>query len=152
MREPDDRRVLLAHRAASRALRRFRGLPAAVRQELAQEAALRTWAARDVRDWAAFARQVARHLATDCLRRERPSAGLDVELEEAVPFARRLEARSQLRRLAWALRRSHHWPTVWAFAWEERTVAELTAGGDTRDLWYKRRRRAQVFARALAEV
>ncbi len=146
----------LAHGAAGRALRGFRRVPVAVREELAQEAALRAHVDPAVRDPAAYAAEAARRLAIDWMRREWRSAGAGglSHHEEVVPWACRVEASLDLARVSALLARGprRHGHTLRTLVLEERAIDELIGPGDgrARDLWYKRRRRAVAWVRAAA--
>jgi DNA-directed RNA polymerase specialized sigma24 family protein len=161
--DPDVDLARVAHRAATSALRGFRSVPHAVREELAQEAALRTWSTPGVRDVRGFAAQVARRLAVDWIRRAgaRGAAWTDLSpVPELSPWQQRIEARMDLDRVWALLARAPglHRDTLLRFAVEGSTVDELLAAepGATapreqrRDLLYKRRRRAVAWIREAA--
>lgn len=148
------------HRSATRAVAGFRAIPAAVREELAQEATLRTLAQPGVAHPRAFARQVARRLAIDWHRRGAELVALPAEPPApGCPIAR-LEARSALRALARcaldAPRRHHE--VLSAFGFDQSSMDEVVRDASSgppgddphrrRDRWYKRRRRALSWFRA----
>lgn len=68
--------ILLAIRSH---LRRFRTIPEPVREELAQEAVMRVWAAEGVVAPRAMACRVGHNLAIDWLRRRREVHGLPID-------------------------------------------------------------------------
>lgn len=147
------RLALAAWRAAGRALRRCPAVPTPVREELAQEAFLRTWTAVGVRDARAYAAATALRLAVDWLRRERRTThGADLsEVAEVACWQDRAEASLDLRRVeaTVAAGPATHRATLVALCWEERTVEELVGSGRgwrrRRDALYKRRRRAAAW-------
>ncbi len=148
--------ALLAHGAATRAVARFARVPRVVREELAQEATLRTLAARDVREPGPFAGRVASRLAIDWLRRS-----LEVPLGDDPVDARGEEARTDvlldLSRVAAVVARAprRHRETLQLLFLEDLTIDELLARrplppadrARERDRLYKRRRRALAWIR-----
>lgn len=158
---PREHRAEVVHRAARRALDRFPNLPVQVREDLAQEASLRTLLAERVVHPARFAAQVAAHLAIDCLRRKTevllPDAG---ELTATCPWEARVEAHldwERVRRIIGA-GPSGHRETLRVLFVEDTSLAEVVErtvranpGADPhveRDRWYKRRKRALTWFRA----
>jgi DNA-directed RNA polymerase specialized sigma24 family protein len=138
---------------------RFASVPACVRQELEQEARLRTLAATGIERPEAFARRVARNLAIDWLRRRRT---VPLE-EERMEGARCVEERLDVLRLRAVLRSApegHRQVLVRLYLQEEAIevlVAELAGGSreavgerawaKARDAVYKRRLRALGWVR-----
>ena len=139
---------------------RYRAVPVCVRQELEQEARLRTLSAEGVDCPTAYARRVARNLAIDYLRRRRTVPFEEGQL--ACPSSWREEA-LDLRRLAVLLPlapASHREVLTRLFLREESVsamVAEVAGGprkavdeatwSRARDAVYKRRRRALTWLR-----
>jgi DNA-directed RNA polymerase specialized sigma24 family protein len=153
--------VVAAWRAAKHTLRSFHQIPEAVREEIVQEAALRTWIAREVRVPTAFAACVARRLAVDWLRGQRRTGGValeEVDPAEVQPWQRRTEARLELERVGAALATAPalHRETLVALVVEERTVEDVLESrgvsreswGQERDALYKRRTRAVIWLRS----
>ncbi|MEZ4240753.1 MAG: hypothetical protein R3F59_32285 [Myxococcota bacterium] len=136
------RQALVAHGAASRAVRGFWNVPPPVREELVQEAVLRLLLTGGADRPDRFAVHVVRRLAIDWLRRVRP-VPLDGEVAERTPWADRVEARLALGRVQSALAGApaHHREALLLCA-DEVAVAELARTPLLRDRWYKRRRRA----------
>lgn len=154
-------RACAAHRGATRALAGFLNVAAPVREELAQEATLKTLTAAGVLQPARFAAKVARRLAIDLLRRRTEVLVADVsDQDEADAWQRRVEARLEL---AWvrstlaAAPRCHR-DTVRELYFEDRTLGELVElrladdpradRGRVQDALYKRRRRATEWLEA----
>lgn len=149
-----------AHRAATRALKGFRHLPEPVREELAQEAAVKAWRAPDLRDPAGFAAQQARWLAIDWTRRERrrpdpPSAELAPHAE-LLSWERRVDAFLDLQRVRSliAVAPALHRETLVQLCLEERRIDDVIDPATSprerdrqRDLLYKRRNRARSWIR-----
>jgi DNA-directed RNA polymerase specialized sigma24 family protein len=144
----DSREVLAA---ATAVLRTFRSIPLAVREELAQEATLRTLVQPDVVHPPAFARQVARRLAIDWQRRtgEVPLPDHDLAIEDGL--LRQLEARALLRCLAayTATAPRGHREAVARLVADECDRGATPAPVDPleRDRWYKQRRRTRTQLR-----
>ena len=148
-----------AHRAATRALVGFRSVPREVREDLAQEAALRTWQAPAIRHPDRFASLVARRLAIDWLRRR-----LDVDVAnacdvaEVAPWQRQVEARLTVRAVLATIAGAPrlHRETLQLLFLDEHDIDEvlLAAGvdedarGRMRDALYKRRSRATAWLRS----
>jgi DNA-directed RNA polymerase specialized sigma24 family protein len=153
-----DEIAAIALRAATKTLRRFRGIPWPVRQELAQEAALRTWLSAGVRNPATFAGCVATRLAIDWLRRRARArevgAGELPVLPESVSWSGRVEAALDLERVYARIADAPgvHRETLVAYV-EGLTIEEMLATrpagarGLARDVLYKRRRRALEWIR-----
>ncbi len=145
----------LLHRAAQAAARRSllrfsRRIPREVRDELCQEAVLRLLTAEGVRSPAAFAWQVARRLALDHLRAERPRAHLpDLPCSRGT---READLRHDVRRVLEALPAGHGRALVSMFL-EGHDVDDLIPAGASidraRSALYKRRARALGHAREL---
>lgn len=152
---PPMRPVLVA---AQRRVASFHAIPPPIRDELAQEAALRTWQCAGVTDPAALASRIARNLAVDWLRRQRFVVPLEHDVAGRDPWAR-ADARLDVARALEALDRAP--PTyrhvVSALYVEDRDVGELvdeetsadtlTARHRARDRIYKRRRRGLAWLR-----
>lgn len=155
--------VAVVHQRADRALARFRRqIPRSVRDELCQEATLRAWGTREVRDRPAFAHRVAQRLAIDWMRRDRTTVLAGEPLDSADPsWARadtRVDASSVLQLLSAAppnyraLVEGHF---VQDLDLEDLARAELRARGEAgegafgraRDALYKRRRRVLAWLR-----
>ena len=153
-------------RSAAASLARFQ-MPWQVREELVQEATLRTLAARDVRDADRFARGVGRRLGIDWLRRSGRERCVD-ELEEAPersPWEDRVQSDLDYHRARVALEGAppSYRRTLVALYVEERTVEEVVtelagAAGSAearrraRDLVYQRRIRALRWLRSRLEA
>jgi DNA-directed RNA polymerase specialized sigma24 family protein len=154
-----------AHRSAARALRSFRTMPESVREELTQEAALRTWLRPGVRDPARFAAKVARRLGIDWVRRspERPLSEV-CEVPEPADWQHRVEAWLDLEHVRVAIERGPrlHRETLGLLFLRELTIDEAVderlraaPGGDRaleRDLLYKRRTRALTWIRTTVDL
>jgi DNA-directed RNA polymerase specialized sigma24 family protein len=157
--------AIAAHRAATRALRGYRTVPDAVREELAQEATLRTWQAAGVRDPARFAARVARRLGIDWLRRRAERGLTDLsEVQDAADWQRRVEARLDLECVRAAIEggpRLHRETLLLLFV-QELTIEEavderlrFAPDGDRaleRDLLYQRRTRALTWIRTTVDL
>ena len=152
-----DSQVDAAHRAATRALAHFRTVPREVREDLAQEAALRTWQTPAVRHPERFATLVARRLAIDWLRRRLDvPTGYVADVPEVAPWQCQIEARLVLRVVGAAIARAPrlHRETLLLLYVEEQAIEDVVAGEEgvawarQRDLMYKRRRRAVSWLRA----
>lgn len=153
--------ALAALRAATRALGRFWNVPAAVREEYAQEATLRTLVAQNVAEPPRYAARVATRLAIDWLRRRGERGQAEVrDVQEASPWQDRVEARLELERVGRVLANAPatHRETLVLLCVEGTTMGEAVErriaanpGADPaheRDLLYKRRRRALSWIRA----
>lgn len=143
---------------------RWRSVPVCVRQELEQEARLRTLCAQGVECPEAFARRVARNLAIDWLRRSR-MVGLDDALQATHPALRAAprEHGFDLERLREVLRKApqRHREVLARLYLQEDPVDALVAEslgasrddvgeaawGRARDAVYKRRTRALRWVR-----
>lgn len=156
--------ALAALHAAADTLARFRGrIPRPVLDEIAQEAALRSWSAAAVRDPRAFASRIARNLAIDWIRRAREVSLGDWDGGASAVWDPRLDARLDAQRIRTllAIAPSAYRATLRALYLDEDTVEQLvertSPGADprgrarARDLVYKRRGRALAWMRARLE-
>lgn len=153
-------RAAMAHRGATRALAGFLNVAAPVREELAQEATLKTLTATGVLQPGRFAAKVARRLAIDLLRRRAEVLVADVsDQDEGCAWQRWVEARLELAwvRAALVVAPRIHRETVTQLYFEDRTLGELVElriaadpsadRSREQDLLYKRRRRATGWLR-----
>lgn len=141
-------------------------IPAHVREELRQEAALRVLRADGVRDPARFVRSVTRHLAIDWLRRQRevPDSGCAEQAIDAT-WRHQPEERSSVRRLACVLQSAPepYRDLLLGLFFEDLEIDDLVASelhhrgqrpddpgarSTARDAIYKRRHRAFGWVRA----
>ena len=150
--------------AATAQLTRFHKIPASVREELVQEALLRTWHSPGVHHPRAFVCRTAQNLAISWLRRsrhrERPSP---VVLEDAADtWVQQIEARMDLERVAAQVRSAPpSYRQMLVCVLDEVSIptlvraelglsedqAERTAWVQRRDALYKRRRRSLAWLR-----
>lgn len=149
------------HLLLSLHLRRFRAIPEPVRDELAQEALVRVWAAEGVVSPRALGRRVARNLAIDWLRRRRET--VEVGREPGCDgWQRKVEARIDAERAMAAL---EHAPRAYGevvgrcFLEEvdmDTLVEASRMPGEARhlvrDRIYKRRSRGLAWARHALET
>ena len=152
-------------RSAAASLARFR-MPWQVREELVQEATLRTLAARDVRDADRFVRGVGRRLGIDWMRQSVRERCVEVEeAPERSPWEDRVQSDLDYHRARVALEGAppSYRRTLVALYVEERTVEEVVtelagAAGSTEDrrraknLVYQRRIRALRWLRTRLEA